>query len=284
MPTPPRPPRAARPTPSPTPGACRAPGSKANTPISPPTPRACCWRAAISSTTWSRRPRSTTRGSRAAVRCSLPTPAISRPRPSRASRRWLAGGDRRLIVTGKTNLPPRLLGLHVLRPRAGAGLHRLALAAGLALRRRRLGGALRQRLQGPSGAPHRAGHGQPRARRPGRAVGRSQRRHDGHGERAGPGDRAHRPDGLRRQPGVRADRRHDAGPSQRRGGAPLGQRHALGRHAAVLPAPTDARGRPERRCGRPGCARSAPTTACCRSATTSTACATTPSSTTRSRT
>src|SRR6185369_11453496 len=25
--------------------------------------------------------------------------------------RWLAAGDRRLIVTGKTNLPPRLLGL-----------------------------------------------------------------------------------------------------------------------------------------------------------------------------
>ena len=36
-------------------------------------------------------------------------------------------------------------------------------------------------------------------------------------------------------------------------------------------------------CGRPGCARSRPTTACCRSVMTSTACGTTPSSTTRSR-
>lgn len=30
--------------------------------------------------------------------------------------RWLAGGDRRLIVTGKTNLPPRLLGLKSCTP------------------------------------------------------------------------------------------------------------------------------------------------------------------------
>lgn len=30
--------------------------------------------------------------------------------------RWLAGGDRRLIVTGKTNLPPRLLGLKSCAP------------------------------------------------------------------------------------------------------------------------------------------------------------------------
>ena len=30
--------------------------------------------------------------------------------------RWMAGGDRRLIVTGKTNLPPRLLGLKSCTP------------------------------------------------------------------------------------------------------------------------------------------------------------------------
>src|ERR1700754_1507665 len=30
--------------------------------------------------------------------------------------RWLARGDRRLIVTGKTNLPPRLLGLESCAP------------------------------------------------------------------------------------------------------------------------------------------------------------------------
>ena len=90
----------------------------------------------------------------------------------------------------------------LLRARAGAGLYRLALAGRLAVRRRRLGAALRQRLQGPSGTPHRAGQGQPRARRPGRAFRRSQRRHDGCGGRAGAGHRAHRQDGLRRQPGA----------------------------------------------------------------------------------
>jgi hypothetical protein len=35
--------------------------------------------------------------------------------------RWLAGGDRRLIVTGKTNLPPRLLGLKSCTPTAAEG-------------------------------------------------------------------------------------------------------------------------------------------------------------------
>ena len=35
--------------------------------------------------------------------------------------RWLAGGDRRLIVTGKTNLPPRLLGLKSNVPSKVAG-------------------------------------------------------------------------------------------------------------------------------------------------------------------
>ena len=35
--------------------------------------------------------------------------------------RWLAGGDRRLIVTGKTNLPPRLLGLKSCTPVAAEG-------------------------------------------------------------------------------------------------------------------------------------------------------------------
>ena len=35
--------------------------------------------------------------------------------------RWLAGGDRRLIVTGKTNLPPRLLGLVSCAPTAVTG-------------------------------------------------------------------------------------------------------------------------------------------------------------------
>jgi len=32
--------------------------------------------------------------------------------------RWLGGVDRRLVVTGKTNLPPRLLGLGACTPRA----------------------------------------------------------------------------------------------------------------------------------------------------------------------
>jgi hypothetical protein len=35
--------------------------------------------------------------------------------------RWLAGGDRRLIVTGKTNLPPKLLGLASCTPVASSG-------------------------------------------------------------------------------------------------------------------------------------------------------------------
>jgi hypothetical protein len=35
--------------------------------------------------------------------------------------RWLAGGDRRLIVTGKTNLPPRLLGLKSCVPTPSTG-------------------------------------------------------------------------------------------------------------------------------------------------------------------
>ena len=35
--------------------------------------------------------------------------------------RWLAGGDRRLIVTGKTNLPPRLLGLKSCTPVPASG-------------------------------------------------------------------------------------------------------------------------------------------------------------------
>lgn len=35
--------------------------------------------------------------------------------------RWLAGGDRRLVVTGKTNLPPRLLGLTSCTPVPAAG-------------------------------------------------------------------------------------------------------------------------------------------------------------------
>src|ERR1700742_150574 len=35
--------------------------------------------------------------------------------------RWLTGGDRRLIVTGKTNLPPRLLGLKSCTPAPAEG-------------------------------------------------------------------------------------------------------------------------------------------------------------------
>src|SRR5437868_6717659 len=35
--------------------------------------------------------------------------------------KWMAGGDRRLVVTGKTNLPPALLGLKSSMPAAVAG-------------------------------------------------------------------------------------------------------------------------------------------------------------------
>ena len=83
--------------------------------------------------------------------------------------RWLAGPDRRLIVTGKTNLPPALLGLDHVDADAGGRLHGMALAAGLAVRRRGLGGDLRHRLRRPRGASGRAGAGQPRARRSARA-------------------------------------------------------------------------------------------------------------------
>ena len=285
-PMPPRPPRAARPTPSPTPGACRAPGSKANTPTSRPTPRACCWRAAISSIDLveeadARR----RRGSRAAARCSIANAGHLAPETIARIEAWLARRrppPDRHRQDQPAAAPARAA---VLRARAGAGLYRLALARRLAVRRRRLGAR-------STSAATRAIRRTASCRPPGSRVladlvelsGDLSDATTATVARAGAGHRAHRPDRLRRQPGVRADRRHAAGPSQRRGGAPLGQRHALGRHAAVLPAPPDARGRPRRRCGRPGCARSAPTTACCRSATTSTACATTPSSTTRSRT
>src|SRR6266545_2397239 len=157
--------------------------------------------------------------------------------------RWLRGADRRLIVTGKTNLPPATARAHRLRAGGGHRLYRLALAAWLSLRERGLGEPLRERVCGPPGAAGGARAGQPRAGRAGRAHGRSDQRHDGDGDHPRAGPRAHRADGLRRQPGAGADRRHAPGAPERGSGTPLGEPDALGRHAPLLPAAPAPRGR-----------------------------------------
>ena len=112
----PRPRRAARPTPSPTRGGAPAPGSRASTPISRPRPRASCWPAATSSTTSWRRPTSPTSGSPRYRALLVPNAAHLAAGPSSASSAGSRDPARRLIVTGKTNLPPRLLGLAACAP------------------------------------------------------------------------------------------------------------------------------------------------------------------------
>ena len=222
----------------------------------------------------------------------LPRPAHSQRRAiSRAEtiariERWLRGPGRRLIVTGKTNLPPRLLGLKSCTPTAVTGYTGWRWLAGLALRRRRVGEALCQRLSGPRGAEGRAG-ARAAACSPTWSSCTGDLSDAAHGHR----DRARvRPSSLTDRTVYIANQVFEliGGMLQAHLNVEA-VRHwanadALGRHAAVLPAATDAARSGWALCGRPGCARSAPTTACCRSATTCTACATTPSSTTRSRT
>ena len=175
-------------------------------------------------------------------------------RAPRAERRPPGEGDHRAhrALARRRRSPPGRHGqdelaaapARVARVHAGAGhrLYGVALAAGFSVRRPRLGGRIRHGLCRPPGEPRRAGAGQPRARRPGGAHGRSDERghRDGLGARAG--HRAHRPDGVCRQPGLRAARRHAPGAPERRGGPALGESHPLGRHDPVLP-PARAAGR-----------------------------------------
>ena len=213
---PPRPRLAARPTRSPTPGGVRAPGSRASTPTWPPMPRACCWLAATSSTTSSRRPTSATTGSPAIARCSCRTPATWRRETIARIERWLGGGDHRLVVTGKTNLPPRLLGLRASTPTPVTGYTGWRWRPDSPFAGPAWEPLYVTRLRRPCGATGRAGAGQPRARRPGGVHRRSDQRDHRDGRRARAGHRAHRADGLRRQPGLRADRRHAPGAPERR--------------------------------------------------------------------
>src|SRR5215467_10544784 len=155
-----------------------------------------------------------------------------------ARRRSRPNGD------GQDESPAALARAHVVRVVARERLHGLALAAGLTLCQRRVGAALRERLRGALRAPPRAGAGQPGAGRAGRAHRRSHERAHGHGDEARPRHRAHRADGVRGEPGAGIDRRHAPGASERGSGAPLGQSHALGRYATLLPAPPPPRDRP----------------------------------------
>ena len=113
----------------------------------------------------------------------------------------------------------------------------------------------------------RADAGQPRAGQPGRAVGRSFGRHDGQRCRPGAGHRARRQDRLRGQPGARAI----GGMQQAHLNVEAVRHWATPRIGAIRCCSSCAAScwRSDwNRCGRPGCARSAPTTACCRSAMT----------------
>ena len=281
---PPRRRLAARPTRSPMPGGVRAPGSRANTPTWPPM-----------------------RASLLLARCNLKHDVVEEadlgddrlagyrallvPNAGHLAgdtiariERWLGGADRRLVVTGKTNLPPRLLGLRACTPTPVAGYTGWRWRPDSPFAGPAWEAAYATGYAGHQVQPRRAGAGQPRARRPGGVHGRSDQRGHRDGLRARAGHRAHRADGLCRQPGLRAARRHAPGAPERRGRPALGESHPLGRHDPVLP-PARAAGR------RPRCpvadaaavVRHA-TTACCRSATTCTACSTSTSSTTRSRT
>ena len=181
-PTPPRRPRAARRTRSPTPGGVRAPGSRANTPISPPNAASLLLaRCNLKHDVVEEADLSDERlaGYRALL---VPNAGHLAGETIARIERWLGGADRRLIVTGKTNLPPHLLG--------PARLHAGARSPGYTGWRWRPGspfaGAAWEKLyvSGYAGHPaqqRRAGAGQPRARRPRRAHGRSDERHHGDG-------------------------------------------------------------------------------------------------------
>ena len=156
---------------------------------------------------------------------------------------WLADGDRRLIVSGKTNLPPRLLGLQSCEPAPVQGYTGWRWRAGSPF----AGDAWETLyVSGYKGHPaHRivpAKGSRVLADLVELSGDLSDATTAAVGE-LGPAIVLTDKTVYVANQVLRADRRHDAGPSQRRGGAPLGQRHALGRHAAVLPAPTDARGR-----------------------------------------